>query len=648
GSDGFRALVMKMADQLKHRGPDDSGCWISEQLSIGIGHQRLSIVDLSPAGSQPMVSHGGNLVLSYNGEIYNHPDLRKQLETDGVSFRGHSDTEVLLAAIEHWGLESAIEKANGMFAFALIDLAAGELHLVRDRLGEKPLYYGWHRNSFIFASELKAFYVLPGWDPEIDRGSLTLYFRHNYIPAPYSIYRNIFKLPPACRLCVPVSISADRARFSEQPIVTPSSTEFAPVRYWTLFRRDNGFGQGGKSIESLLQASVSRQMVADVPVGAFLSGGVDSSTIVALMSEVSMHPVKTFTIGFDESEFNEAAHAARVAKHLGTEHYQYILSPQDALNLIPSLSTIYDEPFSDSSQLPTCLVSQVTRGEVTVALSGDGGDELFAGYDRYRVAKKLWSSLDKVPWPLRGLSGRLFATAPTGLLRLVAGLLNRVAPQAEGSLSTERLRRILELAASRTPDLLYQGLVSHELNPDKYVVGAFKPNYEFSGTPDYACDDALGNMMARDIRTYLPDDILCKVDRASMSVSLEVRVPLLSHDVVEAAWQQRPLTAAVHANDSKRAMREILYKRVPRSLIERPKSGFAVPLAEWLGGPLREWARDLVSPDLIRSQNLLEPNAVRQLVSEHYSGATDHKYRLWNILVFQSWLQQTGIRQGAS
>ncbi len=639
GSDAFRQLVQNMADQLDHRGPDDSGCWISDGRSIGLGHRRLSILDLSPGGSQPMISHDGNLVLSYNGEIYNHPELRRELETCGVRFRGHSDTEVLLAAIENWGLDYAVSKLKGMFAFAVVDLFAGELHLVRDRMGEKPLYYGWYRNAFVFASELKAFRVLPGWDPDIDRNALALYFRHNYIPAPHSIYRDIYKLPPACRLSLPLSCSFDKTQFSAWPIDGITKSKISPVRYWSLFQQESSIEPENNIIESLLKASVARQMVADVPVGAFLSGGVDSSTIVALMSEVSRHPVRTFTIGFDESEFNEAAHAARIARHLGTEHHEYILSPTDALDVIPSLPEIYDEPFSDSSQLPTCLVSRITRGEVTVALSGDGGDELFAGYDRYRVAERLWNRLDRIPHALRAVPGAWAAHAPANLLRAASGVLNRIAPQAEGRFSAARLRRVFELAASRTPDILYQGLVSHDLNPADLVIGSEEPVNEFSHGPAYGSKDMLGNMMGRDLCTYLPDDILCKVDRASMSVSLEVRVPLLSHDLVEAAWRVRPDSSVVDSNATKNEMRKILYKRVPRDLIERPKSGFAVPLSSWLQGSLRNWTHDLLSRDSIRSGGLLEPDAVGRLVREHYSGTADHKYRLWNILVFQSWLQ---------
>ncbi len=622
GEGGLRALAESMTDALLHRGPDAGGVWADADNATALGHRRLSILDLSAAGAQPMRSEGGGWVVTYNGEIYNHPALRDELGGRGFAFRGSSDTEVLVNALEAWGIEATLQRLTGMFAFAALDRTSRRLYLARDRLGEKPLYYGRVGGEFLFASELKAITAVAGAALEIDRKALTLYLRHNYVPAPYSIYRDLRKLAPGHYLTLELGGSGTDTGVCR--------------RYWDFAGGgSNDDGQGG--LESLLRRSVRRQLVADVPVGAFLSGGVDSSTIVALATEESSLPLRTFTIGFEQSEFDEARHAEAVAAHLGTRHTTFRVTPDDAREVIPMLPRIYDEPFADSSQIPTYLVSRLTRSEVTVALSGDGGDELFAGYQRYAVAQRLWSKLDRFPALLRqavpGTLGRL----PTGVLGMSSRLLDALMPQPEGAFSASRLKRLLELAASRDADTLYRGLVSHELQPAQWVIDGGEPEYAFSAA-ERRCDGFVGRMMARDIESYLPDDILTKVDRASMAVSLEVRVPLLDHAIVEHAWRERPRQIDPRPGRSKWPLREILYRRVPRELIERPKSGFAVPLGDWLQGPLREWAGDLLSAETIRRQGLLDGDRVARMVAEHFTRRADHRYRLWNLLMLQSWL----------
>jgi asparagine synthase (glutamine-hydrolysing) len=615
--------VVRMSDMLEHRGPDSSGFWVDEVHGIALGHRRLSIVDTSSGGAQPMCSHDGNIVICFNGEIYNHIELRNELEQSGVSFKSTSDTEVLVSGIVHWGLESTVKRLIGQFAFAMVDRANNSFHLVRDRVGEKPLYYGWLGKELVFASELKALTVLPSWVGSINTEALALYFRHNYIPSPHSIYQGIYKLPPASIISISLRVSNfDRAL----PI----------TRYWSLFVREKRAVATDSEIEKRITQSVKRQMVADVPVGAFLSGGVDSSTIVALMTESATLPVQTFTIGFDDPKFNEAKHAASVAKHLDTDHHEFILSAQDAMNIIPELPQIYDEPFADSSQLPTFLISKMIRSKVTVALSGDGGDELFCGYERYFVTQEIWRSLSKVPHSLLSLLANIIHRLPMSALQVFSTIAKRL-PGSGSKLNPTKIKRLAVLSGSSTFDQLYKGIISHELNPERMVLGGAEGASEFSLEPDYGARSRWGDMMARDINSYLPDDILTKVDRASMANSLEVRVPLLSHDVMESAWSRHPDSDASVPKPTKKILRNILYKRVPKSLIERPKVGFAVPMGDWLDGPLKTWVMDLLNPDVIKNQNILDPRIVSNLLSDHYQGRADHKDRLWNLVVFQSW-----------
>ncbi len=616
GDEQLAAAVTAMAEALRHRGPDDSGIWTEAGSGIALGFRRLAILDLTPTGHQPMLSADGRYVIIFNGEVYNYAELRAELEADGHVFRGGSDTEVMLAGVLQWGLEAAVQRFNGMFALALWDRQERRLHLVRDRLGVKPLYYGWMGGIFLFGSELKALRCHPAFRGEIDRGSLALYLRHNYIPAPFSIYRDIHKLPPASIL------SLDGGAAEALP---------EPQRYWSARQAaEQGVAAPGSGstaeridgLDALLRQSVRQRMVADVPLGAFLSGGVDSSTIVALMQTQSGRPVKTFTIGFREAGFDEARYAAAVARHLGTDHTELYVTPEEARAVIPSLPAFYDEPFADISQIPTYLVSQLARRQVTVSLSGDGGDELFGGYDRYLQTQRLWN-----------VCGWL----PSGLRR---GLADLGAAAVRLPKVGDRAAKLAEILPARSIDELYVGLLSYWRNPLQVLRRAGEPLTELrdtSGWPDLP--HPIQRMMYIDLVSYLPDDILVKLDRASMAVGLEGRVPFLDdHRVVEYAWQT-PINLMVRANRGKWILRQVLYRYVPPSLIERPKMGFAVPVGTWLRGPLREWTEELLGADRLDREGFFDPRLVRKMWSEHLSGRRDWKYHLWGLLMFQAWQQ---------
>ena len=624
-------MLKAMTDVLAHRGPDDSGYWLDAESGVALGHRRLSIIDLSTAGHQPMVSASGRYVVAYNGEIYNHHDIRRSLEEAGaeLAWRGHSDTEVLLAAIEHRGVEGALEEFNGMFAFALWDRQARALYLARDRLGEKPLYYGFAADgAFLFGSELKALAAWPGLRREVDREALTLFLRHNYVPAPWSIWHGIRKLPPAHFLCL-------RAGDHELP---------SPQCYWDLTQvalagvrnplRDEP--ELVDRLEALLMDAVALRMEADVPLGAFLSGGIDSSTIVALMQAQSSKPVRTFSIGFHEKAYNEAEHAAAVARHLGTDHTELYVTPEDARNVIPKIPEIWDEPFSDSSQIPTFLVSEMTRRHVTVSLSGDAGDELFGGYNRYFRTQKIWCTLARLPQLLR------WAGAVTARSR-PAILAGRVADHVLGWAgisvhAADRLPKLARLLGHRRPTELYLDMISHWKDPTAIVVGGIEPTTVLTaGQPDFP--DFRHVMMYLDTLTYLPDDILAKVDRASMAVSLEARVPFLDHRVVEFAWKL-PMSSKIRGGTGKRILREVLYRHVPRTLIDRPKMGFGVPIDDWLRGPLRDWAESLLDEGRLREEGFFDPAPIRKLWEEHQTGRRRWHYYLWDILMFQSWWER--------
>lgn len=629
-------VVRRMGATLHHRGPDDAGVWLDADAGITLGHRRLAILDLSPAGHQPMLSVCGRYVIAFNGEIYNHLDLRTELAAAGAApvWRGHSDTETLLAAIAHFGLTAALTRMTGMFALALWDRQQRVLHLVRDRLGEKPLYYGWLGRSFVFASELKALRAHPHWRGEVDRAALTLLLCHGYVPAPGSIYRGIHKLLPGSVL----TLAADGS--------------FTTVAYWSA-RHVAEQGQAQRfagseaealqELERLLMRAVGRQMLADVPLGAFLSGGVDSSTIVALMQAQSARPVRTFTIGFHEAGYNEAEHALAVARHLGTEHTELYVTAQQALDVIPRLPLLYDEPFADSSQIPTFLVAQLARRHVAVSLSGDGGDELFGGYNRYFLGRSLWRQVGWLPRPLRaGLAVGLLGLAPETWNRTLAPLTGLLPGQWRHANLGDKLHKLAGVLAVSGPDALYRGLVSLWPDAAAAVAGSevVAPWPVLNPLDDPVAQASLHDfterMMFLDLVSYLPDDILVKVNRAAMGVSLETRVPLLDHALVEFAWQL-PLAMKIRAGQGKWLLRQLLYRHVPAALIERPKMGFGVPLDVWLRGPLRDWAEALLTEERLQREGHFHAAVIRQKWQEHLSGRRNWQYALWNVLMFQSW-----------
>jgi asparagine synthase (glutamine-hydrolysing) len=628
-------LLGAMARTLAHRGPDDEGLWWDTGARVGLAHRRLSVVDLSAAGHQPMVSHGGRYVIAYNGEIYNHLELRQSLP-DGLPWRGRSDTETLLACFEAWGLRATFERCIGMFALALWDREERVLTLARDRLGEKPLYYGWQgaagASTLLFGSELKALRAHPAFAGEVDRGALCLLLRHGNVPAPHSIYRGVHKLEPGCLL-----------RFE------PGRPAPMATRYWSAAQVAlEGMAQPFQgspveavdALEALLGEAVGRQMVADVPLGAFLSGGIDSSTVVALMQKQATGPVKTFSIGFHEAGYDEAGHARAVARHLGTDHHELYLTAQQAMAVIPRLPALYDEPFADSSQIPVFLVSQLARQQVTVSLSGDGGDELFAGYNRYQLTASLWRHLSRTPRPLRRSAAWLITRlAPDTWTRWAAGT-----PFAKRWSSLgEKLHKGASIMAAETAADLYQGLVSNWTEPAQVVLDAQEPPTLLSAAPDGLA--GLGEcetMMLLDLMTYLPDDILTKLDRAAMAVGLETRVPFLDHHVVEFAWRlpmHYKLRPVGQGYTTKWAVRQVLQRHVPRALVERPKAGFGVPLERWLRGPLRDWAEALLSEPRLRREGVFNPAPIREKWAEHLSGRRHWQHQLWCVLMFQAWAE---------
>lgn len=622
------ALLHDMGKAIMHRGPDAGDVWYDQDLALGFSHRRLSIQDLSPHGAQPMTSETGRFVIAFNGEIYNFPGLRDELIARGAAFRGHSDTEVMLAAFEAWGVEAAIGRFAGMFAFVLADLESRALYLVRDRMGEKPLYYAQSRDGWLFASELKALKQHPAFRPAINRNALTLLLRHNFIPAPHTIYEGVFKLPPAHLL----RVSLD-APYSAGP-ATP---------YWSLAAcfdstAPDSPAQAVDQLEFRLGGIIEEQMVSDVPLGAFLSGGIDSSTVVALMQQRSHRPVRTFTIGFDDPAFNEAEHARAVAQHLGTEHTELYVTPADALSVIPRLGRMYDEPFADSSQIPTFLVSEMTRQHVTVSLSGDGGDELFCGYQRYVSTANRWRTRNSA----RNLLKAALLALPPGLL---ASFARRVVPgQSDLPAETvvEKLIHQRMMGRADTLGEFYRRGVSYWDRPEQVVLGGHEPPYALTtGVPDRLQNDPLQTLMWQDLNWYLPDDILAKVDRAAMASSLETRVPMLDHRFVEFALGL-PVDWNMQNGVGKQLLRQVLYRHVPRELVDRPKRGFAVPLADWLRGELRSWAEALLDPVRLHREGFWNTNVVRRVWSAHVEGRVDYSFQLWGVLMFQAWLDEQG------
>ena len=625
-NDGHRFLLNCMLDEIRHRGPDDSGFWIDELEGLAIGHRRLSILDLSPAGHQPFLSPCGRFVLAYNGEIYNYKSLRDELDRDhgGFAWRGHSDTEVLLAGLRHWGIEGCLNRLNGMFSFALWDRVEKELVLARDRVGEKPLYYGLNGNTFLFGSELKALAAHPDWKGQIDRDALSLFMRYNNVPSPRSIYHGIKKLPPAHYLVVRnqgKEVGSPRCYWSLERVATTginqSQSASAPLE---AFKEE---------FDRLMRDAVGLRMLADVPLGAFLSGGYDSTMIVAQMQAQSSRPVKTFSIGNEDAEINEAKHAAAVAKYLGTDHSDLYVTANDALLVIQTLPKIFDEPFADSSQIPTFLVSQLARKDVTVVLSGDGGDELFGGYNRHVVGPRIWRNASRML---------------PGMRRLLARQISRVVGDARGGYHKYVPHRLqypgLDLKLSKLAFALeaedalafYDKLRAH-WNESEIVLGS-SMSLDYSLLPDV---DLLEQMLFQDMQTYLPDDILTKVDRASMAVSLEARVPFLDHRLIEFSWRL-PSQFKVHEGKGKWLLREVLYDYVPRALMERPKQGFGIPIAKWLRGPLRDWAESLLNEARMKQEGYLNAKLVRSVWENHLCGRGNREHDLWCVLMFQSWL----------
>ena len=626
------ALLARMGRAIEHRGPDDEGVWIDAEAGLGLAHRRLSIVDLSPHGHQPMLSADGRFVLNYNGEIYNHAQLRATLDVEGMSpvggWRGHSDTETLLQAIAALGLDAALARAVGMFAFALWDRRERTLHLVRDRFGEKPLYYGWAGRDFVFASELKAIRVHPDFDATIDRRALHAFAARTNVPAPLSIYRRLFKLEPGCILTL-----TKLDPFDEPPTSLVR-------RYWSYedvvragladpFTDEN---EALEALEAALYAAIDGQSVADVPVGAFLSGGIDSSAVTAFYQQRSATPVRTYTIGFDEAGYDEADDARAVAANLGTVHHEHVVTSAEARDVIPLLPAIYDEPFADSSQIPTFVVSRFARRDVTVALTGDGGDELFAGYNRHVSAPAMWRSIRHVPRPLRAAAGATLGRLPSSFWTAAASVMpGRTAP----NLGAKLHKALATAGHARDFHDIYDDFLNEWSGERSPVIG---------GGEGVECrpaeiTDATVATMLRDATGYLPDDILTKVDRASMAVSLETRVPFLDHRLAAVA-ARIPLSMKVRGGKGKHILRQALFDRAPAKLFDRPKAGFAVPVGEWIKHPLRDWAENLLDPQRLSGQGNFDPAIVRARWADHISGRRDSTAAMWSILMFQAWLDE--------
>ena len=630
--------IKTMSATISHRGPDDSGVWCDQETEIVFGHQRLAIQDLSKAGGQPMLSNNGRYVIVFNGEIYNHKGLRAEISKTysankvNQRWHGHSDTETLLACFEAWGVKDTLNKLSGMFAFALWDKEEKTLYLSRDRFGEKPLYYGFQNGVFLFSSELKALRKHPSFEGVINRKAVALQMRYNYIPTPFCVYENIYKLEPGKLMIVKDGAIARIENFwsADDAVINGKRNPFSGSELEAV-----------SELDALLTNSVQEQMISDLEVGAFLSGGIDSSLIAAIMQKNSTKKVKTFSIGFEENGFDESPYAKTIAQHIGSSHSELYVSAADALNVIPKLPEIYDEPFSDSSQIPTFLVSKLAKSKVTVALSGDAGDELFCGYNRYLFTEKLFRRLEPMPYSLRLLTAYLLENTPA---MAVNSICNSVSTLFSGSRIPanmgDKLLKSTHLLRSAALEDVYGKLISHWPNPEDVVLGC--EHFNSDGLTENQAYQNISNiekMMLLDTKNYLPDDILVKVDRAAMSVSLETRIPFLNKGVFEFAWSL-PQSMKVKNGESKWVLRQLLKHYIPGELFERPKMGFGIPIGQWLRGPLRDWAEGLLCENRLRAEGILEPNAIRKKWAQHVSGRQSHQYQIWNVLMFQAWLEQ--------
>jgi asparagine synthase (glutamine-hydrolysing) len=628
----YNSILELVGDAIQHRGPDASGVWVDSARRVGFVHRRLSIQDLSLFGAQPMISFSGRYVIAFNGEIYNFQNLKSKCIKNGYTFKGHSDTEVMLAAFDIWGIEKALEQFCGMFSFAVLDRESNQLVLARDRMGEKPLYYGWVGTHFVFGSELKALQGFPFWSGEINRNALTLLLRHNYIPTPHSIYKNIYKLLPASFLRIDLA----QAKCGNLP---------TPDRYWELegcFDSDTTSvitaDSASNMLDKLLHDVISEQMISDVPLGAFLSGGVDSSTVVAIMQQLATSKTKTFTIGFENKTFNEAIYAKKVANYLSTEHTELYVTAKDALDVIPKLPTMYDEPFADSSQIPTYLVAAMTREHVTVALSGDGGDELFCGYSRFFSTKKMWDNncSKKGDSFVSGMLSGAIHYQPLVLAKLIKILASSQRHLSVGEIA-QKLQRKEIIGGADSLHEFYRQMISYWNKPEDLVIGASEPTYSMSNPPPAIVgDNSYKQLMWQDLNCYLPDDILTKVDRAAMACSLETRIPLLDRRIVEFALQL-PVDLNVNKGQGKQVLRDVLYRYVPKNLIEREKQGFAVPVGHWLRHELKDWAEALLAPRRLAEEGYWNVVPIRRKWEDHCAGRGNHEFTLWGVLMFQAW-----------
>ncbi len=626
-------IISLMNKSLFHRGPDDGDFWLDQENHLALAHRRLSIIDISSAGRQPMKSHTSRYILTYNGEIYNHRELRFKLEREKKSPRwiGNSDTETMLACFEAYGFHNSIQKFVGMFSLALWDQKLSCLYLARDRIGEKPLYYGNQGGLYFFASELKAIKAHPKFQDKINRNALSLYLRHNYIPAPFSIYENVFKLPAGNY----IRLGIDKT----------------PKVYWSLekeiLKKENNFISFNNCLDDLnelLTNTIRLQMSSDVPLGAFLSGGVDSSLIVAMMQEISSKPIETFTIGFAEKEYDEAKYAKNIANFLGTNHNEHYMSPKETIDVIPSLCRIYDEPFSDSSQIPTSLISKIARKKVTVSLSGDGGDEIFGGYNRYTWVKNIWKGIKFLPYSVRRkMAHTIFAFSPKFMDRLILPVMSMLPEKYNYKTPGDKIKKIGKVLDSKSLEETYLKLISHWEYPEDLVINSLEPltllNSGKNVLENFSIEE---KMMFLDTMTYLPDDILVKVDRASMNFSLETRMPFLDHRVIDFAWKL-PLKFKIKDGERKYIINKLLRKKIPKDLIDRPKMGFAVPLDNWLRGPLKDWAENLLDKNRIKNEGYFNCQLITEKWEQHKTGDQNWQYHLWDILMFESWLENNKI-----